>query len=337
MAKKKNPGDSEDLFADTRMSFGEHIEELRTHLWRAILGFLVCLVFSFAIGWPVLRFIARPVEEELQRFYNARAERIARELDQGQNSTLQALNQAREFEVEMQGQDGQWIPMKLRIKPLDLALGTQEATRLLIRPALLATMGIMEAFMVYVKVCVVCGLVIGSPWIFWQLWSFVAAGLYSHEKKYVHYYLPFSLGLFLSGVAVCEFVVIPQAIHVLLEFNEWLGLEPDLRLNEWLGFAIMMPVVFGLSFQTPLVMLFLAKIGIFTAESFRRKRRMAWFLMAAVAAVIVPSSDILSMLWMWIPMCALYELGIVLARFAERKREGDEDLDVPEQGQMVEV
>ena len=73
MVKAKNYADPEDMFADTRMSFGEHIEELRKHLWRAIAGFLVGLVFSFFIGPYVLEFIKKPVEEELSRFYQARA------------------------------------------------------------------------------------------------------------------------------------------------------------------------------------------------------------------------------------------------------------------------
>jgi sec-independent protein translocase protein TatC len=336
MRKKPNHSDPEDMFSDTRMSFGDHIEDLRKHLWRALMGFLVCLVFSFFIGKPVLRFIARPVEQELKRFYDARAKKIQEQFEQGDDA-LQNVNEPREIECETKGADGKYTPITLRIRPMEWALLTQEADRLFTRPPVLATMGVMEAFMVYVKVSVVCGLVIGSPWIFWQLWSFVAAGLYPHEKKYVNYYLPFSLGLFLSGVAVCEFLVIPQAVRVLLEFNEWLGLEPDLRLNEWLSFAILMPLVFGLSFQTPLVMLFLAKVRIFTSETFRAKRRMAWFIMAIISAVIVPSSDLLSMFWMWMPMCALYELGIVLARFAERSREGDQDLDVPEPGDLVGV
>jgi sec-independent protein translocase protein TatC len=336
MRKKPNHSDADDMFADTRMSFGDHIEDLRKHLWRALMGFLVCLVFSFFIGKPVLRFIAKPVEEELKRFYDARAKKIQEQFERGDDA-LQNMNEPREIECETKGADGKYTPITLRIRPMEWALLTQEADRLFTRPPVLATMGVMEAFMVYVKVSVVCGLVIGSPWIFWQLWSFIAAGLYPHEKKYVNYYLPFSLGLFLSGVAVCEFLVIPQAVRVLLEFNEWLGLEPDLRLNEWLSFAILMPLVFGLSFQTPLVMLFLAKVGIFTSETFRAKRRMAWFVMAIISAVIVPSSDLLSMFWMWMPMCALYELGIVLARFAERSREGDQDLDVPEPGDLVGV
>src|SRR5262249_37737457 len=104
------------------------------------------------------------------------------------------------------------------------------------------TLRVEEAFMVWFKVCLMCGLVLGSPWIFWQVWMFVAAGLYPSEKRIVHVYLPFSLGLFLGGVIICEWLVIPKAIEALLWFNEWMGMKPDVRLNDWLGFAIWMPV-----------------------------------------------------------------------------------------------
>src|SRR5439155_12176307 len=141
------------------------------------------------------------------------------------------------------------------INPLDWALAQRKANRLLERPATLTTLSISEGFMVYFKVSLLCGLVLASPWVFYQIWAFIAAGLYPHEKRYVHVYLPFSLGLFLVGVLICEFLVMPKAVEALLWFNEWIGLEPDMRLNEWLGFAIWMPVIFGLSFQTPLAML----------------------------------------------------------------------------------
>ena len=353
MRKDKKHSDPDDMFAETRMSFGDHIEDLRKHLWRAIIGFLVCLVFSFWIGSDVLRFIARPVELELKHFHMARAERIKEELASGNYPALAELNEPRDFQMQINKREllqslgikresnpaeaggDEFITLNTRVRPLSLALATEEAVRLFAKPDVLATMSVTEGFIVWLKVCMVSSLVIGSPWIFWQLWSFVAAGLYAHEKKYVHYYLPFSLGLFLAGVAVCELLVMPAAVRFLLGFNARLGLEPDLRLNEWLGFAILMPLVFGLSFQTPIVMLALAKLGIFTAATSRAKRRIAWFIMALVTALVVPSSDFLSMFLMWGPMCGLYELGIILAAYVERsdKRE----LDVPEPGEMVEV
>ena len=119
----------------------------------------------------------------------------------------------------------------------------------LIRPPTLSALSVTEAFMVWLQVAIYIGFVLASPWIFFQLWMFVAAGLYPTEKRLVHVYLPFSLALFLVGVLVCEFVVMPIGIHYLLSFNQWMNIEPDLRLSEWLTFAILMPLVFGIAFQ----------------------------------------------------------------------------------------
>src|SRR5206468_4210814 len=182
----------------------------------------------------------------------------------------------------------------------------------------------------------VCGIVLGSPWILWQIWSFVAVGLYPHEKRPIYVYLPFSLGLFLSGVLVCQFLVLPKAIEALLWFNEWLDWEPELRLNDWLGFAVWMPVVFGVSFQTPLVMLLLERLGLLSVAGFRRKRRLAWFLMAIFAAVITPSTDYISMLYLWLPMGCLYELGIWLCWYAPRPPD-PVDLELTDTGEIIEV
>lgn len=341
--------DPDDLFADTRMSFGDHIEELRVHLWRAIWGFLVGLVISFFIGEPVLRLIAAPVEQELAYFYKRRVERIQQRLEQSHEASLEAINAPKEIPLEVdrvalaqalglpappQTGEHRWVSLPARIPPLTWAIVTSEAYQMIGRPPVLATLSITEAFMVYIKVCIVCGIVIGSPWIFWQLWSFVAAGLYPHEKRYVNVYLPFSLGLFLTGFFMCELFVIPQTIRILLGFNEWIGLEPDLRLSEWLSFALLLPLIFGLTFQTPLVMLFLAKLGILDVQSFRGKRRLAWFVMAILAAALTPTPDAPTMLFMWAPMCALYELGIILAKYAAPS---EEDSEVTDSQELVEV
>src|SRR4051812_39694556 len=96
---------SEDMFADTRMSFGEHLEDLRHHMWRALYGFMVAMVFGFALGWPLLEFISAPVERELTRFYDERADRVRKALEQGANSQIEAMNQPREAEVELSGPD----------------------------------------------------------------------------------------------------------------------------------------------------------------------------------------------------------------------------------------
>jgi sec-independent protein translocase protein TatC len=219
-------------------------------------------------------------------------------------------------------------------EPLRDQAHLQEAMRIVGDFDAMSTLNIQEAFMAYVKVSMVCGFVLGSPWIFFQLWAFVAAGLYPHERKYIHYYLPFSLALFLGGVVLCEALVIPKAIEALLWFNEWLDLKPDLRLNEWLGFAIFLPVVFGLSFQTPLVMLFFERLGIMNADDFRSQRRIAWFGLAIFVLMINPSTDLISFLLLWVSMSLLFEFGILLIIFSPKPP--SLEVDAPD-GEMIEV
>jgi sec-independent protein translocase protein TatC len=310
------------------MSFGDHIEELRSHLIRAIAGFVVGMLISLLFAKVVFGIITRPVEKQLMEFYNQRVERIQKELDD--DPALKEMNKPKAIPILMTRADAEkWglkvppdvetvdelVRVPLYTEPLKHEIAVSAAQRTVGRPPMLSTMNVMEAFMVYFKVVAMTGLVISSPWVFWQIWSFIAAGLYPHEKKYIHVYLPVSVGLFIAGVLTCQFMVIPNAIRGLLWFNEWLNLEPDLRLNEWLTFAILLPLVFGICFQTPLVMLFFGKIGIFDADSYRKKRRMAWFLMAVFAAVITPV-DALSMILLWIPMCGLYELGILMVQYS---------------------
>jgi Tat protein translocase TatC len=448
---------SEDMFADTRMSFGEHLGELQMHLWRAIYGFLLALFFSFFIGRPMLKVIAAPVTRQLEVFYVEHAERMERDL--ATDAKLQAANRPRmvrmsllksQLRAALQGeapptpaplpetvqqlpftelaqrasqdlvaahfhlQRGGWealasaaddlertaqflkkagdIPdaykdrndddaQKMEQETAALAAAARQQDRDRAKAALaraeraapidavpdadlvslyvriddpvlfftrlyqaqgrvdgkfdLATLSAQESFMAYFKVCVMCGLVLGSPWIFYQIWLFVAAGLYPHEKRLVNVYLPISVALFLAGVVLCQFFVLPKALEALLWFNQWVDMRPDIRFNEWLGFAIMMPVVFGISFQLPLVMMFLERVGIFTVSQYLAQWKIALFLIHVFAAIITPSIDVVSMELLALPMFGLYGFGILLCKLNPHKP--DFDIDVPDSEQMVEV
>jgi sec-independent protein translocase protein TatC len=367
--------DPDDFFSDTRMSFGDHIEELRMHLWKAIAGFMIAVAFSFVIGRPVLRFIAAPVEKELQaywkRYYEKKLAELERETRNSPDSSqpmkikidvprhqLQGGNKdpgpkraldlaptirpiVRNLDLDdwmeaRQVSTVDFVTLDAEIKdPRVLVTGLHPFLDKLRKQPSLATLNVQEGFVVYVQVCLVTGFVLASPWVFYQIWSFIAAGLYPNEKRYVNVFLPVSIGLFLVGVLLCEFVVIPQAVHALLWFNEWLELEPELRLNEWLSFAILVPLVFGLSFQTPLVMLFLERIGVVTVEKFRTFRRYAWFILCVFAALIIPTFDIPTMLMLWLPMCFLYELGIWMCVLSPKRPTFDDGDDGSEE--LIEV
>lgn len=318
--------ENSDLFADTRMSFGDHIEELRLRLWKALAGFGVAFVLGFFLSPTVLRFIADPVDRALARFHRHRIEHLHERLREGDPQLLES-NRPQEIEIFVSTQrflrtlglseesaEQEWTPLPVRVRPLDFALLTGEATQLVNRPPSLMSLTITEPFSVYFKVSAYCGVVLASPWIFYQLWLFVAAGLYPHEKRLIHVNMPVSIGLFLGGVALCEFIVLPTGLDYLLSFNEWLGYEPELRLSDWLSFALLMPLMFGFAFQTPLAMVFLERIGVFSVESYRRNRRLAMFLLAVLAAVVTVTPDPINMLALAIPLWGLYEVGILMCR-----------------------
>lgn len=354
---------SDDIFSDSRMSFGEHIEELRFRLLRALLGFGAILIGVFALdmlgygmGWknfgvalPVMDIIVTPVENQVRDFYSRQLHRAESKLDtprapmeEGER-VLQKFRDS-DFQVSALSSREQEIllgtpkrmPVILKVKDLEKVFGpaktpgiTEIETEILVYPSYigflgkegddllnarrtLRTLSVQEPLVVYFKVALLCGFVIGSPWIFFQLWAFIAAGLYPHERAYVYQFLGPSVGLFLAGVFLCQFVVLPGAVRALLGFNELINTEPEPRLNEWLGFALLLPLVFGISFQTPLVMYVLNRLGIFSAKDYLSYWRPAIFFLALFAAIITPTPDAITMSYLFVPMFGLYMLGVLI-------------------------
>jgi len=321
-----------DLFAEEQtmatMSFGEHIEELRVRLILALLGLAVGVIVVFLppldIGKRVMKSMEEPAAVKLDEFYRAEYDKKKQQAEAAKavTPTLQATIPADVFMTEF-GKIAPDLhlpdPATLKGRSLNIPLeflqsemiDTNRLTTIQNAQGLVS-LAPLETPMIYFMVCLVAGLVLASPWVFYQVWAFIAAGLYRHERRYVTKYLPYSLGLFLSGVFLCFFFVLPYTLKFLLQFNAWLGVPPMLRLSDWMGFASILPLVFGVAFQTPLVMLFLERIHIFTVDDFRAKRKIAILIMTIAAAVLTPGQDPISMLLLAVPMILLYELGILL-------------------------
>jgi sec-independent protein translocase protein TatC len=179
-------------------------------------------------------------------------------------------------------------------------------------------LSVFEPFGVYVKASLLVGVLLASPWIFFQIWQFVAAGLYPHERKYVKIYLPFSIGLFLFGAALAFFVVFGPVLDFLLGFSRGMEIGPEPRINEWLSFVWILPLGFGIGFQLPLVMLFLERIGVFTVRNYLAQWRIAVLIIFVIAAVLMPP-DPYSMLLNAVALSLLYFGGILLCKFLPRK------------------
>jgi sec-independent protein translocase protein TatC len=181
------------------------------------------------------------------------------------------------------------------------------------------SLGVSEPFFVWMKAGLFAGLILAGPWVFYQLWSFVASGLYPHEQKYVHIFLPISIGLFVAGVLLAFCFVFPPVLGFLFSFNQQMGIAPQMRINDWLGFVMFLPLGFGLAFQLPLVMLFMNRIGLFQVEDYLKKWRIAVMIIFVLAMILTPA-DPISMLLLAMPLTLLYFLGIAMCKWMPRNK-----------------
>ncbi|MHC4712382.1 MAG: twin-arginine translocase subunit TatC [Planctomycetota bacterium] len=178
----------------------------------------------------------------------------------------------------------------------------------------------LEPFMITLKTSLVVGLVLSSPWVLYQVWLFVAAGLYRHERRVIYVFVPFSAVLFVAGTVFAYFVAIRYGLRFLLPYGGFLGTIADaaIPLSAAVSFVMTISVAMGAVFQLPLVMLVLAKVGIASTALYMTHWRYAMAAVFAVAAVLTPP-DVLTQLAMAGPMIGLYWLGVLLSKtFAGR-------------------
>jgi sec-independent protein translocase protein TatC len=172
-----------------------------------------------------------------------------------------------------------------------------------------------EAPAVYFKVSIVIGFVVAMPVIVYQLFRFVAPGLEPHEKRYLFIGAPVAAVSFAAGVLFAALVLIPAALPFLRGFLAGV-VEQRYSINRYVSFVSTVLLWAGLVFETPLIMFFLAKLGVATPSGFAKARRVVVIGAAAGAAFITPTTDPVNMLLIMGPFLLLYELGILLARLA---------------------
>jgi sec-independent protein translocase protein TatC len=180
-------------------------------------------------------------------------------------------------------------------------------------------LGIPDAFVIYMKVSLIAGLILSSPWVFYQLWMFISAGLYKNEQRYVKVSIPFSAALFIAGALFFFFVVAPISLRFFLKFGELLGGEQAWTFNKYVSFITVLMLVFGLGFQTPLAIFILQRTGIVSIAALRRARKYVFLAMFIIAAIATPP-DVISQITLALPLYLLYEVGIVLCRFVPSGR-----------------
>ena len=340
----------ENLFESSTMSFGEHLEELRLCLFKSIVGLAVGFAVGLFAGPYVVDFIQRPLKAALSSYYEGQSAdrleaRLADTKDAGGLLAEDSSENVKKFiqeehvlaEEYLVDPDAIFQQLKKRYPhrfkdtkegptaEKDAGPYGQELVPILLwhhtenDPRVRAkSFNAHEAFVIYVKASLLVGVLLASPYVFYQLWTFVAAGLYPSEKKYVHIFLPISLGLFFLGAFMAFFFVFEPVLEFLFGINKALGIDIDPRISEWLSFVLVLPLGFGISFQLPLVMLFLERIGIFDIQTYLSKFRIAILVIFVIAMFLTPA-DPTSMFLMAGPLTVLYFFGILLCKVMPRR------------------
>jgi len=331
--------DKDDWLSKTKMSFSEHLEELRRALFKSLVTLAIGTLLGLFLGRSVVDYIQNPLRDSLESFYRGQAleKNLARLKEQ--KTAGEAVPDDLAGTAEKRTKEG-LVPLSYYIERRDLAklLGqalpaadssapaTSRDAMILLRlyqpleqdtRLKLISLSGHEPFMVWVKASVVVGLMVTSPFIFYFIWDFVAAGLYKHERKYIYIFLPMSLSLFFAGAALAFFVVFDFVLEFLFWFNAQMGINPTPQISEWISFVLVLPLGFGVSFQLPLVMLFLERISVFTVETYQAKWKIAILVISILSMFLTPA-DPGSMLLMGVPLVALYFGGILLCRYLPR-------------------
>ena len=176
------------------------------------------------------------------------------------------------------------------------------------------------------KVAFITGIMLAAPLIFYELWMFVAPGLYQKEKKYLIPFVVCSTILFVGGGLFGYFVVFPFGFKFFIGFsNEYVKALPSVK--QYFSFSMKLLIAFGAVFELPLIIYFLAKMGVVTPEVLKQKRKYAMLMTFTLAAILTPP-DVVTQCMMAGPLIILYEIGIVVSKLARKKKaESDEDVE----------
>ena len=202
---------------------------------------------------------------------------------------------------------------------------TDPAMRFISRPLLSMKTDLVftsptEAFWTWMKVAMVLGIFISMPGILFQVWKFVSPGLHAHEKKYAAPFIIIGSLLFLIGGAFAMLIIIPYASNFLVTFGQEKGWKPMLTVSSYTDFVIKFALAFGVVFELPVVITILSLIGVVTPQFLSRNRKYAILVNFIIAAILTPTPDMINQTLMAGPLCILYEVGIICARLATRKR-----------------
>jgi len=187
--------------------------------------------------------------------------------------------------------------------------------------------GVITPFLIPMKIAAMAAFLVALPYVLYEVWAFVAPGLYAHEKRLVLPLVVSSTLLFFAGMAFCYFVVFRRVFEFISGFApKSVSVAPD--IEAYFNFVLGMFIAFGLAFEVPVVVVVLVMTGLISVEQLREFRGYVIVAIFVVAAIVTPP-DVVSQISLAVPMCLLYEVGIFFAQFVEKRRKPEEGLGEP--------
>ncbi len=256
--KEKQPKRARGAEDEVRMTFGEHLEDLRSRLFKSIVFLMCAIIVAMIFYKELVGFITQP--------------------------HLQAM-------------------AMLNVKDAPLMPGSYGGP-------IIAVM----------KLAFIISMFVSSPWVGYQLWSFVSAGLYKNERKYVVLFAPISFALFTVGCVFGYVILVPYALYGLARTMNVEIISNQYIFSDYLNLVMLLTIILGAVFQMPLLMVFFSKIGLVEPRTYHKWRRAAIIGNVVFAAVVTPA-DVITMLVVAGPMLLLYEVGVICAYVFSRPRQ----------------
>jgi sec-independent protein translocase protein TatC len=266
---------------ESAMSFLDHLEVLRWHLIRAVSSAFIFMILAFINrDFIFTDIILKPKNPE---FFT--------------NRLFKTM--------------GEWLHAHLGISADVIAINNQ--------PLSIVNIDMAGQFTSHIKISIVAGLVVASPYIIWEIWRFIKPALHSKERKYASGAVFYISTLFILGILFGYYLIAPLSIHFLSSYVVSSEVLNTIKLNSYIGTITSVTFASGIIFELPMVVLFLSKVGLMSPGFMRKYRRHAYVILLIVAAIITPP-DVFSQILVCIPLIILYEISVFISRSVERSR-----------------
>ncbi len=329
------------------MSFLDHLDELRSRLIYSVMAIAIAFSFCFYFSIPIFNFLSKPVKEQLQkasRQQNGASDRINfDQFNEGevvdysfpQETVINGTRVAIEVTVPVRKITKDNEPRLVLTRPLivggqriapdtsisDLLKQSESRIRYDAVTDKLMVTSLTSPFMIYMQVALYAGIALVIPFLLYQVWAFIAPGLYKNEKRYVTPVLAMSTIFFALGATFAYKIAFPTACDFLLGWAAEGGFSALLNAEEYLNLIIMIMLGLGLVFQMPTIAYILGRIGLLTPRIMLKYWRQAMVVIAIVSALLTPTTDYINMLVFAAPMVALYFLSVgIVWIFGKSKR-----------------